>query len=151
MFESLIVVWLTLPAVTPAPSASQPASLPPAVDVSLLEGLPTQHDGRWPPLDTVARDTGESVTGEAFYQGRHPLLWLLAWTFAPETWKHVPLITISSTELRAELRLPADRTAFSYAELVGHEPLIDRIERLAQREMSRMMIRLEANVSDLDE
>jgi len=151
MFESLIVVWLTLPAVTPAPSASQPASLPPAVDVLLLEGLPTQHDGRWPPLDTVARETVESVTGEAFYQGRHPLLWLLAWTFAPQTFKQVPLITIRSPALRAELRLPAERSIFSYAELVKHGPLIDLIEELSPREPDRKMNPLEAKVNDLSE
>jgi len=135
--------------------AAQPAAAEMRLSVSLdlekIRVLPVQHDGRWPPLDTVARDTVETVTGSAFFEGHDPVLWLLAWTFAPETWREAPLIRIPQAELRAELELPSSQTVFSCAELLGHRPLVEQVRALSQRESGGKLNPLEAKVSDIQE
>ena len=71
---------------TAALAASPPSldpELPKSLDLSEVRALPVQHDGRWPPLDTAARHLVEQVTGDLFYQGQDPVLWLLAWSFDP--------------------------------------------------------------------
>ena len=97
--------------------------LPGSLDLEKIRALPLQHDGRWPPLDTVARHLVEEVTGNSFYQGRDPVLWLLAWNFDPATWMQQPLLGIENAELRQELHLPPEQTVYSYAELVNHQRL----------------------------
>lgn len=142
-----LVLLLSATAAAPASDAKLPANL----DLSAIRALAVQHDGRWPPLDTVARDTVETITGEAFYEGHDPVLLLLAWTFDPRTWAQEPLIGISNQELRAELELPADKTVFSYTELVRHHRLHSLIEAVSRIEGGRKLDPLEAKVSDINE
>ncbi|MFQ5807827.1 MAG: cytochrome c biogenesis protein, partial [Phycisphaerae bacterium] len=132
-------------------TTSQPAAakLPSSLNLETLRALPLQHDGRWPPLDTVARDTIESVTGSAFYQGRDPVLLLLAWTFDADTWRQQPLITIGNAQLRQELQLSPVKTVFSYAELVSHRPLLTLMDELEGRESDRKLNPLESKVADI--
>ena len=54
------------------------ATLPASLDLQAVRAIPVQHDGRWPPLDTLACDLVETVTGDAHYRGRDPVRWLLA-------------------------------------------------------------------------
>ena len=72
--------------------------LPASLDLTVIRSITVLHDGRWPPLDTLARDYAYSVTGDAAYQERDAVLWLLAWTFDPDTWKEQPLIPIENAE-----------------------------------------------------
>ena len=74
-------------AVTPITFATD---LPSSPDLSTIRAIAVQHDGRWPPLDTVARDVVESVTGTVFYQDHDPVKMLLAWTFDSKQWKGQP-------------------------------------------------------------
>ena len=144
----MVVALATL---TLATSPVNDAKLPASLDLTAIRGLPVQHDGRWPPLDTVARDTVESITGEAFYQGHDPVLLLLAWTFDAPTWMRQPLISIRNAELRGELRLPATQTVFSYTELVNHEHLHSLIDAVAHAARGRKMNPLESKVSDISD
>jgi ABC-type transport system involved in cytochrome c biogenesis permease subunit len=115
-------------------AAQTPAdALPSNLDLATVRRVIVQHDGRWMPLDTLARDCVESVTGTMAYQGRDAVLWLLAWSFNPQHWMAQPLIPIGNAELRAALELPADRETFSFAELASHAPLQARIEALAAK------------------
>jgi ABC-type transport system involved in cytochrome c biogenesis permease subunit len=127
---------------------SSAAALPETLDLERIRGLPVQHDGRWPPLDTVARDVVESVTGELLYEGHDPLLLFLGWTFAPEVWEQEPLIRIEPAQLRTELELPDSQAVFSYAELVTHQPLRDLIDRVADIR-GRKPDPLESKVGDI--
>jgi len=141
-------VILTLAGLVLVTTQPTEPELPVELDLETIRALPVQHDGRWPPLDTVARDLVESVTGDAFYQGQDPVLLLLAWTFKPETWERQPLIAIENEQLRDELRLPRSKTVFSYTELVGHRHLHTLVEDLARVE-GRKLDPLEAKVSDI--
>lgn len=125
------------------------AELPSSLDLTALRSVCVQHDGRWPPLDTVARDFVESITGQERFRGRDPMLLLLAWTFDPNTWMQEPLISISNAELRREIGLPGDQTTFSYSELVNHKRLLSLIDDLSHRDSERKMDPLESKVSGI--
>ncbi|HNQ22290.1 MAG TPA: cytochrome c biogenesis protein CcsA [Phycisphaerae bacterium] len=126
------------------------AKLPALLDLTTVRALPVQHDGRWMPLDTVARDLVRSVTGTSDFRGQDPVLALLAWTFDPITWMDEPLIPIGNPELRAELELPAEQSVFSYSDLVNH----DRFRQLVDEAMhvqGRKPDPLESKVSGIYE
>ena len=140
---------LVLALLSPILASAQQPKLPPDLDVTAIRGLCLQHDGRWPPLDTAARDVVNSVTGDAQFRGHDPVLWLLAWTFDPETWMREPLIAIRNAELRGELQLSPTQTVFSYSDLVSHRPLRSLVDALGQVERGRKMNPLESKVSDI--
>ncbi len=121
-----------------------------SLDVEPVRTLPVQHNGRIPPLDTLARDMVETVTGTMHYQGQDPVRVLLGWTFDPDKWMREPLIVIGNSSLRAALQLPADQTAYSYLDLVQHDHLMDLIDELARR-LGRKQNDLEAKVSGISE
>ncbi|MHC4698327.1 MAG: cytochrome c biogenesis protein, partial [Planctomycetota bacterium] len=123
--------------------------LPVSLDLTAIRGITVQHNGRWPPIDTLARDIVDSVTGDASYLQRDAVLWLLAWTFDPLTWQQQPLLPIKNAELRRELHLSATQTVFSYAELLGHERLRSLIDALAHVEEGRKLNPLESKVSGI--
>jgi len=109
------------------------ADLPQALDVAPLRSLAVQHDGRYMPMDTLARDLVSKVTGREVPGGNDPVLLLLAWTFDAEAWQREPLIHIRNERLRAEIQLPAGQAVFSYHDLVSHEhflSLLDQAENL---------------------
>jgi len=137
---ALLVVLGARPATPPLPSG---------LDLETIRAVAVQHDGRWMPLDTLARDVVERVTGRAWYQGQDPVLWLLAWTFDPETWREVPLIRIPQAELRAELDLPESQTVFSWSQLTRHRRLLQLIGDLGRIESGRKLNPLEAKVADI--
>jgi len=143
------ILILTATALGSVPAANVP--LPVSLELEPMMAVPVQHDGRWPPLDTVAHDLVKTITGQETVQGQDPLLLLLAWTFDPGTWADQPLIRIGNAELRAELGLPAGQTVFSYNELVTHDPLVAQIRALANLERGRKPNPLESKVSDLNE
>jgi len=143
-----VLALATIVASQPAPSE---ARLPASLDLEKIRALPVQHDGRWPPLDTAARDIVETTTGKTFFEGRDPVVWLLAWTFSPETWKEAPLIRIPQAELRTELELPLSKTVFSSDELLGHRPFLELVQSLSQREPGRKANPWESKVSDIRE
>ncbi|MCB9867991.1 MAG: cytochrome c biogenesis protein CcsA, partial [Phycisphaerales bacterium] len=127
------------------------AELPRTLDMKPLRAVIVQADGHYPPLDTVARDVVESVTGDPVYAGHDPVLMLLAWTFDPQSWVDEPLITIGNAELRHELKLPATQSVFSYSQLVGHQPLMNQIDALAHRMSRGKLDPLESKVSKIHE
>jgi len=127
------------------------AELPSSLDLTTVRELCVQHDGRYPPLDTVARDVVESVAGKTFCRQHDPVLVLLAWTFDPETWMKKPLISIDNAELRREIGLPQERSVFSYAELIAHQRLRTLIGDLSRIESGRKMDPLESKVSGISE
>lgn len=144
-----IVVLMCMAATAVTAAVSPRDRLPADIDPGVVRDVPVQHDGRWMPLDTLARDVVETVTGEQAFQGRDPVLWLLAWTWQPQEWMSVPLIDIGNAELRAELGLPADQVVYSYSELL-HSPRIAEITR-QMRNMRGLADPLQKKVNDINE
>lgn len=108
-------------------SAEQPR-LPVSIDPDPVRSVIVQHDGRYMPLDTLARDLVLKVTGEREPGGADPVLLLLAWTFDAPDWQLAPLIPVKHPELRQELQLSPTQTVYSQKELIGHERLRELLE-----------------------
>ncbi len=134
-----------------AADSASPPTVPADLDLSGVRSVVVQHNGRWMPLDTLARDMVESVTGRDRLDGQDPVATLLAWTFDPMAWQQAPLIRIGNAELRHELQLPADQREFSYTQLMNHAPLLALIDALEHVEQGRKLDPLEAKVSDIRE
>jgi len=143
-------LFVTMTVLALGTSPVQDGKLPTSLDLTAIRELAVQHDGRWPPLDTVARDRVESITGTQHFNGHDPVLLLLAWTFDSTSWMEEPLIKIGNAELRQELQLPATKRVFSYSELLGHEFLLAEIDKLSHIERGRKMNPLESKVSDIN-
>jgi ABC-type transport system involved in cytochrome c biogenesis permease subunit len=133
-----------------AGTVSATPDFPDSLDLTEIRSMVVQHDGRWMPLDTLARDYVENITGEEFYLDRDPVLVLLSWTFNSQAWKEVRLISIKNAELRAEIQLPESQTVFSYAELVRHKRLHFLVDKLDQVEPGRKINPLESKVSGIN-
>jgi hypothetical protein len=71
------------PPAKPSPQPKASARLPESIDLSVVRALVVQHDGRWMPLDTLARDLVREVTGCTDFRGRDSVAVLLAWNFDP--------------------------------------------------------------------
>ncbi len=130
-----------------AAGSASAADVPASLDLETVRGLCVQHDGRYMPLDTLARDVVHGVTGRAFFENRDPGLTLLAWTFDAETWKRTPLIAVRNAELRQEIGLSPDKSVFSYAELTSHQRLRSLIQDLSRMEPAHKPDPLESKVS----
>jgi ABC-type transport system involved in cytochrome c biogenesis permease subunit len=144
-----VFLSLTLAALPASEAAG--AAPPSGLDLSAVRAIVVQHDGRWMPLDTLARDLVEKATGTERFDGHDPVLLLLAWTFQPAEWMQEPLIPIGNAELRSELELPPDKTRFSYLELLRHGPLLNQIDKLRLVEQGRKLDPLESKVSTLND
>ncbi len=127
------------------------AELPRHLNMTAIRGLVVQHDGRWPPLDTFARDMVHRVTGTEFFRGQDPILVYLAWNFDPQSWMNEPLIRIANAELRRELELSSSKKVFSYRELLSHQRLRQLIGDLSKRDSSAKMDPLDSKVASINE
>ena len=141
----LIGVWLLAAGGEGLPTT--PANL----DLSVIRAVPVQHDGRWMPLDTAARDLVESVTGDAAFGGRDPVALVLGWTFNAPAWQVAPLIPVHSAELRRELKLSATRTSFSFSELTSQRHLHALVDDLSLIPEGAKRDPLQKKVGDIHE
>lgn len=146
----MYLLQLLLAASLTQTTAPASPTIPDSLDFSIVRAIPVQHDGRWMPLDTLARDMVESVTGTPRWQRHDPVALLLAWTFDSGRWMQQPLIEIGNTELRRELQLPADQTVFSYEMLLRHQRLRQLMDDLAMVQ-GRKLDPLESKVRDIRE
>jgi ABC-type transport system involved in cytochrome c biogenesis permease subunit len=98
-----------------------------------LREVAIQDGGRVKPLDTFARESARRVGGARPFTGGETVAgldavdWLVAMLSDPERWQGVPFVRVAHADVRARLGLPADRDRYSYAELVGHERLLDAV------------------------
>lgn len=142
------------PTTAPADSPAEVGTPPHVLSLGALDivrSIPVQFEGRWAPLDTAARATLESVTGQLAFQGRDPVGWLLACTFQPGYFKQQPMIPVANAELRELLELSADRTRFSYDELLHHKRLRELMDNLRQRPSGGKMDPLESKVNGISQ
>jgi cytochrome c-type biogenesis protein CcsB len=101
------------------------------LDFSALKYLAVQKDGRKKPLDTVAIETVQKLTGKkAFVEpdsGRkmQPMDVLLSMWLQTRDWERTPVILVTHKPLKEMLGLPADQKYFSYSQLAM--PQFDKI------------------------
>jgi cytochrome c-type biogenesis protein CcsB len=109
------------------------------LDFTALRYLAVQKDGRKKPLDTVALETIEKLTGKNAFvdpeSGRkmEPMDVLLSMWFETRDWTKAPVILVSYKPLRDELGLAADQKYFTYAQ-VATPQFQDMINRVAKKQ-----------------
>lgn len=146
MISQILATWIVVVASAASPTMPE---LPSSLSYSTIRAIPMQHDGRWPPLDTIARDLINEVTGTEFFQGHDPVALLLAWSFNVQAWQQAPLISISNAELRQELKLSPTQTMYSFAELTAHRYLHALVDELSNRPEGSKPNPLESKVQDI--
>lgn len=124
--------------------------LPGSLNVEWLRDIPAQHEGRWQPLDTVARDYVETITGDVRFRGVDPIVTLLSWMFQPREWADEPFIVIGEKGLRKELTLPVEQTAFSFRTLTSNTRIQEVLHHLRQKPEGAKPDPLESSVSKIN-
>jgi cytochrome c-type biogenesis protein CcsB len=107
------------------------------MDFTALRFLAVQKDGRKKPLDTVALETVEKLTGKKSFtdpeSGRimEPMDVLLSMWLETRDWSKVPVILVSYAPLKEKLSLPVEQKYFTYAQLATptFQKMIDLIEQ----------------------
>jgi len=102
------------------------------LDLSAIRAIPVQHDGRWMPLDTLARDMVKTITGDEEFENNDPMETFLSWTFDPQGSEKKAIIRIPDPSVRTMVGLAQDRTYFSYHELINNESLTQVLEKLTE-------------------
>ena len=107
------------------------------LDFTALRFLAVQKDGRKKPLDTVALETVEKLTGKKSFtdpeSGRTmaPMDVLLSMWLETRDWSKVPVILVNYHPLKDQLGLPSDQKYFAYTQLATpkFQDLMNRIEQ----------------------
>jgi len=123
-FWAAILVILPMVAFAQPPAPATATAALDAAAVRDLQILPVQHAGRVKPLDTLAREMVQFVTGKRRYRGQEPIVTYLSWTFESEKWADEPMIRLEYLPLREKVGLDAKRNTFSMNELRSNEPLM---------------------------
>jgi cytochrome c-type biogenesis protein CcsB len=117
------------------------------LDFTALKFLAVQKDGRKKPLDTVALETVEKLTGKKTFldvdSGRRmePMDVLMSMWFETREWSKVPVILVNYKPLRDKLGLPADQKYFTYAQLAT-DPFREIMGRIEQKESGKQKVDL---------
>ena len=140
-----ILALLTLSLAQP----NQTSAMPSGLGLTGLRAVVVQHDGRWMPLDTAARDIVARITGDETFAGHDPVATLLAWSFDPNRWQTIGLIPIEGEQLKVEVELLSGTARFAYGELTRHRRLHDLVDQLALLEPGAGLTPLQEGVSDI--
>lgn len=103
------------------------------LDFSALKYLVVQKDGRKKPLDTVAIETVQKLTGKKVFvepgSGRkmQPMDVVLSMWLQTRDWERAPVILLTHQPLKKTLGLPAEEKYFSFGQLAT--PQFDGIVR----------------------
>ena len=98
-----------------------------------IRALPVQHDGRIMPLDTLARETVRTVTGQRALNGADPLDTFLGWTVNPQIAFTQPSVEVGSKALAAAIGIPGVRMA-SFQSLANNQALGQLVAQVREGE-----------------
>jgi len=117
------------------------------LDFTALGFLAVQKDGRKKPLDTVALETVEKLTGKKTFldpeSGRQmePMDVLMSMWFGTREWSKVPVILVNYKPLRDKLGLSADQKYFTYNQLATDQ-FREMMGRIEQKESGKQKVDL---------
>ncbi|MBM3860385.1 MAG: cytochrome C biogenesis protein [Verrucomicrobia bacterium] len=97
------------------------------LDFSALRAIAVQKDGRKKPLDTVANETAQRLTGRRKDAMELLLnLWLQA-----RDWRAMPVVLLTHRELKQQLGMPVEQKYFTHEQLAAPalEAIVDRASR----------------------
>ncbi len=117
------------------------------LDFTALRFLAVQKDGRKKPLDTVALETVEKLTGRKTFldpdSGRkmESMDVLLSMWLQTRDWSQMPVILVNYKPLREGLGLPVDQKYFTYNQLATPK-FREMMERISQKESGKQKVDL---------
>ncbi len=119
MLRILITLGLTLALAFPALAQGE-ADLDAQ---EILLSLPVQSGGRMKPLDTLARESVQLITGKVKFEGRHPVEQILHWWADPEAARAAKVIEFRDYEIKEKYDLDPDQRWYSFDELFENPKL----------------------------
>jgi|GEM_PF-4685208 ABC-type transport system involved in cytochrome c biogenesis permease subunit len=84
------------------------------LDFSTLRQLPVLEGERYKPLDSLAMEWLERVTGSRKFRDQEPMLWFVHWRCAPDVARTQRFIRLTSSELSAHLGFEIGSAAESF-------------------------------------
>ncbi len=78
------------------------------LDPVKLRGVATLDDGRRKPLDSLAREKVEHVSGDSSILGQDPVVTFLSMVYEPEKWIDTPVIYVKDAGVRSLLNIQRD-------------------------------------------
>jgi len=99
------------------------------LDFGALRVIAVQKDGRKKPLDTVANEAAQRITGRR----KEPMEFLLSVWFQTRDWKTMPVVLLTHRELKQQLNLPVEQKHFSVQQLAV-PALRATVERASQKD-----------------
>jgi cytochrome c-type biogenesis protein CcsB len=123
------------------------AALADDLDFTALRFLAVQKEGRKKPLDTVALETVEKLTGKKAFldseSGRQmePMDVLMSMWFQTRDWSKAPVILVNYKPLREKLGLPLDQKYFAYNQLAT-DRFREMLGRIEQKESGKQKVDL---------
>jgi cytochrome c-type biogenesis protein CcsB len=88
-------------------------------DFSVLRSVPILDQGRVKPLDTFARESVQTITGKAFFNGEDPLQTIFNWVTSPEQAVKEPLLLARYEPLNRRVGIQAQNGHYSPEALVN--------------------------------
>jgi len=107
------------------------------LDFSTMGMIAVQKDGRKKPLDTVANETVQRITGRR----KNPMEFVLSVWFETRDWKTMPVVLLTHRELKEQLGLSVEQKYFTRDQLVT--PALQAIVERAQHKDSHSQTSIE--------
>ncbi|MBQ7157237.1 MAG: cytochrome c biogenesis protein CcsA [Bacteroidaceae bacterium] len=101
-----------LSCVTPALQAKAPQCIK-AEQAEVMKYQQVIYNGRICPLNTVARDFTQKITGRHKFKGLTAEQVLISWSLHPEDWKDVKMIKVKKKSALEKLGITTDRASFA--------------------------------------
>ena len=79
--------------------------------------MPVQDGGRVKPFDTLASESVRLVYGKTNYKNKEPVVLVLTWLLAPETWSETEFIQIKNRKIKEALGFELKKNYFSQKQL----------------------------------
>ena len=92
------------------------ANAPKCIKLSQADSLKYQqviYNGRVCPLNTVARDFTQKITGKHKFKGLTAEQILISWSLHPEDWKDVKMIKVKKKQALKELNIETEKASFA--------------------------------------
>lgn len=110
---------------------------PAKVDVSELEKIAIQDQGRIKPFDTFSRESVILITGKSKFQGKNPTEIVLSWLLLPDTWTDQKFMEVSDLGLRKELGLSESEKYVSPTGVIQNPRLPALFNEVATRQREK--------------
>ena len=127
--------------------------LSPTPDVlHTVRPLAIQHNGRYKPFDTYAREVLDSLSGSPQVGRQDPVATVLAIAAEPERWQDEPLLSVPFIPLREAIGLDRKTGHVSYNHLVGTRKLMRMLPAIVEKQQrDEKLTMLEQETMDLYE